>query len=476
METEIVSRRRGVLPALLWLFLASCDPFTHDPAAFFEEQTGGITLGLPAVVDGTLALGTDGYICLKAGETGFSIPLDNPLGYELIVESSFNQTLGTGISGLTVTQQDLNHLAVDIPSGSAGGDEGTLHIKIKTAAEGRILYEGDLGIAYFADFDTSLTAITPSDPLTLNEVFSPDSPNYSISEAPASFTLSATAAKPAALITINGGTGLGSLERTITPNAAISEILIRVELRHGAAARNYSVVVNRKNSGDGYLDGRPKHATIFFSDIRGFTEKSENFTRAFGEDAARRIVRWLNEYFTQMAECVTATGGVVDKFIEDAVMAHWGTVYTAGSPEEDAFNCVKSALMMRLALVEMNKDRSPSDPANPPVRIGCGINTGIVVAGQIGSGDRMEYTVIGDPVNIASRIVAMNEVFGTDILIAEDTWMRINKYFITEEMPSITGKTKPIRIFAVINFAAGAEGPYPGPQTLQELQEFLLHF
>ncbi|WP_461255730.1 HAMP domain-containing protein [Treponema sp. R80B11-R83G3] len=81
--------------------------------------------------------------------------------------------------------------------------------------------------------------------------------------------------------------------------------------------------------------GLSKHATIFFSDIRGFTEKSENFVKAFGDDASDRIVHWLNEYLTGMVECVEKTNGVVDKFIGDAVMAHWGTATTAGSPQED---------------------------------------------------------------------------------------------------------------------------------------------
>jgi adenylate cyclase len=221
--------------------------------------------------------------------------------------------------------------------------------------------------------------------------------------------------------------------------------------------------------------GLPKHATIFFSDIRGFTEKSENFTRAFGQDASARIVAWLNEYFTRMVECVTKTGGVVDKFIGDAVMAHWGTAYTAGSPGEDAFNCVRAALMMRRALAEMNRNRRAGDPANPPIRIGCGINTGIVTAGQIGSDERMEYTVIGDPVNLASRTEALNKPLGTDILITGDTWELIGKRLVTEEMPpvKVKGKREPVRIFAVINLAPGAKGPYPGPRTLAELRRAL---
>jgi adenylate cyclase len=217
--------------------------------------------------------------------------------------------------------------------------------------------------------------------------------------------------------------------------------------------------------------GLPKHATVFFSDIRGFTEKSETFTKTFGEQASDRIVNWLNEYLTRMVECVEKTNGVVDKFIGDAVMAHWGTAYTAGSPEQDAFNCIMAALMMRKALYYENKERMQDDPSNPVIQIGCGINTGIVTAGQIGSDLRMEYTVIGDPVNLASRIEALNKPLGTDILISENTWRLVNSKFITEEMPSVMvkGKEKPLRIFAVVNFTNIDKGP----QTLAEVRKLL---
>jgi adenylate cyclase len=152
-------------------------------------------------------------------------------------------------------------------------------------------------------------------------------------------------------------------------------------------------------------------------------------------------------------------------------MAHWGTAYSAGSPQKDAFNCVKAALMMRKALFNMNKQRRAGDPANPPIKIGCGINSGIVTAGQLGSEQRMEYTVIGDPVNLASRIEALTKPLAADILISEDTWKLLGSRFIVEEMPSVTvkGKEKPVRIFAVVN----ALGVTAGPQTLAEVREML---
>jgi len=217
--------------------------------------------------------------------------------------------------------------------------------------------------------------------------------------------------------------------------------------------------------------GLPKHATVFFSDIREFTAKSEQFTKVFGDGASDRIVYWLNNYFSHMVECVEKTNGVVDKFIGDAVMAHWGTAYTAGSPRKDAFNCIKAALMMRKVLYIMNQKCKVGDFSNPTIRIGCGINTGIVTAGQLGSDMRMEYTVIGDPVNLASRVEALTKPLGTDILITEDTWKLIRDKFITEEMPSVTvkGKEKPVRVFAVVNFREIDKGP----RTLADVRRLL---
>ena len=207
--------------------------------------------------------------------------------------------------------------------------------------------------------------------------------------------------------------------------------------------------------------GSPKHATIFFSDIREFTAISENFAKTFGDESSDRIVQWLNNYYTQMVDCVEKTGGVVDKFIGDGLMAHWGTAFSTGSVKKDAYNCIRAALLMRSALYRMNKSRKKGDPGSPRIRIGCGINTGIVTAGQIGSDLRMEYTVTGDPVNVASRLESLNKLLGTDILITEDTWHHVKKKFITEEMPSVTvkGKEKPVRIFAVINIAKAKKGP-----------------
>jgi adenylate cyclase len=228
-------------------------------------------------------------------------------------------------------------------------------------------------------------------------------------------------------------------------------------------------IAERAMRGELTLGGETKLATIFFSDIRSFTAISEKLE-------PHEVVEFLNQYMTRMVECVEKTGGVVDKFIGDAVMAVWGAPVSAGSPAGDALSCVKAALMMRSALREFNQGRGGEK--KPLIKIGCGINTGDVVAGQIGSSRRMEYTVIGDAVNLASRTEALNKPFGTDILITENTWDLIGGELITEEMPpvSVKGKEKPVRMFAVVNLAS--EGSIPGtgpggPRSLRAVRELL---
>jgi adenylate cyclase len=129
---------------------------------------------------------------------------------------------------------------------------------------------------------------------------------------------------------------------------------------------------------------------------------------------------------------------------------------------------------MRIALRNFNAERDGSIK-QPRIRIGCGISSGPVVAGQIGSQERMEYTVIGDAVNLASRMEDLNKSLGTDILITEDTWKLIGGYLITEKMPTVRvkGREKPVRIFAVINLRSQNPAEQQWPLTLREVRTLM---
>lgn len=188
------------------------------------------------------------------------------------------------------------------------------------------------------------------------------------------------------------------------------------------------------------LGGERTQVAIFFSDIRSFTAISESME-------PEQVVEFLNEYMTAMVNCVEATNGVVDKYIGDAIMAVWGTPISHGNDTENAIN---GSLMMREALLKFNEGRG--GPGKPIIRIGCGINTGMVLAGQIGSSSRMEYTVIGDAVNLASRVETLNKPFGTDILISSDSYELVKDIFAVEAMKKITvkGKSEPQQIYAVL--------------------------
>ena len=197
-------------------------------------------------------------------------------------------------------------------------------------------------------------------------------------------------------------------------------------------------VAEKAARGELALGGEEKDCAIFFSDLRGFTAMSEKMT-------PEQVVEYLNEYFTDMVGCVSETHGVVDKYIGDAIMATWGALESVGNNTENAVN---AALMMREKLMEFNARGGD----RPFAKFGCGINSGPVVSGQIGSSQKMEYTVIGDAVNLASRVETLNKPFGTDILISEDSYNRVAEIFNVEKMPPITvkGKTEPQIIFAVL--------------------------
>ena len=211
--------------------------------------------------------------------------------------------------------------------------------------------------------------------------------------------------------------------------------------------------------GDLHLGGETKEVAIFFSDIRSFTAMSEKLQ-------PDEVVDFLNEYMTLMVKCVNDTNGSVDKFIGDAIMAVWGVPVSYGNDTENAIN---SALLMREVLLKFNQGRGSLK--KPVINIGCGINTGPVVAGQIGSEDRMEYTVIGDAVNFASRIESLNKPFATDILISADSYNTVKGIFNVEAMQrvKVKGKDKPQQIYAIL----GRKDDPNCPKNISALREMV---
>jgi adenylate cyclase len=177
-----------------------------------------------------------------------------------------------------------------------------------------------------------------------------------------------------------------------------------------------------------------------FSDIRSFCTIAETMP-------PKQLLSFLNEYFSGMVESVMANQGVVDKFIGDAVMA----VFGAPVPRpEDAHNAVKAALDMRRRLAAMNADFRAR--GLPTIRIGVGLHTGHVVAGNIGHVERMDYTVIGDAVNLASRLESLTKELDSDIILSEDTYRVVQDHVQAEPLERVTvkGRVQPTLVYRLI--------------------------
>ncbi len=190
------------------------------------------------------------------------------------------------------------------------------------------------------------------------------------------------------------------------------------------------------------LGGSNKLVTVFFSDIRGFTKFSEGHS-------PEQVVEMLNEYFQIMVGIINKHGGIVDKFIGDAIMAVWGA---PNASERDTQNAVKASIEMRIALNLLNELRATRNQV--PIRIGMGLHRGQAISGTIGSSERMEYTVIGDTVNQSSRIEAATKSFGTDLLLSEDMATFVGEEFLLEQAGTVEvkGKEVPLKLFKVRGF------------------------
>ena len=187
------------------------------------------------------------------------------------------------------------------------------------------------------------------------------------------------------------------------------------------------------------LGGARRHMTVLFSDVRGFTAMSE-------QGSPEEVVAQLNEYFSRMVQVVFAHRGTVDKFVGDMVMALFGAPL---DDDDHAEHAVQTALAMARALGELNAGWQAQ--GRPTLDIGIGINTGDMVAGNIGSDTIMSYTVIGDAVNLGARLESLNKDYGTRIIISEATRSRLKGRYNTYPLGDVVvkGKSKPVAIFEV---------------------------
>jgi adenylate cyclase len=190
------------------------------------------------------------------------------------------------------------------------------------------------------------------------------------------------------------------------------------------------------------LGGNESVATVLFSDIRSFTPLAERL-------GAQPTVTLLNEYFARMVDCISQQGGMLDKFIGDAIMAVFG-LPVPGDGDED--RALRAAIAMIRSLREWNGERERR--GEPVIDIGIGLSTDSVVAGNIGSPKRMDYTIIGDGVNLAARLESACKHYGVRILISELTVASLKGVYRLREIDRVIvkGKTKPVAVFECLDY------------------------
>lgn len=205
------------------------------------------------------------------------------------------------------------------------------------------------------------------------------------------------------------------------------------------------MLVNQQKQPD--MGGEDKLITILFSDLQGFTGLSERLS-------PHDLVDLLNDYLAEMTATVFQQLGTLDKYQGDAIMAIYGAPLEL---ENHAVQACHTAVRMQQKMVQLNRNLEAR--GLPLLKVRIGVNTGEAVVGNIGSEERMDYTAVGDAVNLASRLEGVNKFFGTDIIISEDTCHHVADLFETRELGKIVvkGKTNPVRIYELIGLKKAGE-------------------
>ena len=199
------------------------------------------------------------------------------------------------------------------------------------------------------------------------------------------------------------------------------------------------VVERVLKSGAAALAPVEREVTVMFSDIRGFTSMSEGLE-------PREVLVMLDDYFGRMSQIVKGHDGVVGKFMGDGLLAYWGV---PDQLDDHAVRAVRAARDMRRALDELNRHRDKL--GQRPLKIGIGIHTGVVAAGMLGGTLQAEYTVIGDAVNVASRVEGLTKEYGVDVLVSETTWGKLGEPRNGERVAAaeIRGRKEPVVVYTI---------------------------
>lgn len=205
------------------------------------------------------------------------------------------------------------------------------------------------------------------------------------------------------------------------------------------------------------LGGVRRYMTVLFSDLRGFTSLSEKLT-------PEQLVNILNIYLTEMSDVILRENGVIDKYMGDAIMAFWG------APLDDkrhAFNACMAAWKMKNLLAKLNEEKVWQEDVI--LKLGIGINSGEMIVGNMGGAKRFDYTVMGDSVNLGSRLEGLNKIYGSEIIISESVYAQVKDEFVCRVLDKVAvkGKTEPVTIYELLG---------PVAEASDNVKQFSKHF
>jgi adenylate cyclase len=212
----------------------------------------------------------------------------------------------------------------------------------------------------------------------------------------------------------------------------------------------------QSKSGEFGLRGDDRDMSVLFADIRSFTTISEGLT-------AKQLVELLNTYLTPMTEIIFKNKGTIDKYVGDLIMAFWGAPL---KDDDHAYHAIESAVSMQEKLNELSV--TLKDQNWPDIKLGIGINSGSMSVGDMGSQYRRNYTVLGDNVNLASRIESLTKFYGANIMIGESTFQGQDKFIFRRlDKVRVKGKSRGINIYEVLGRISQLT-----PELEQELKNY----